>query len=356
MVTTSHAPEKKRAESAPPDQPQPHLPAEWEKQDAILLAWPHDRTIWEPEIPLEQVQDNFYRIIEALHPLHVFLAIPPDQPPPAALPEHVTLLPVPTNDCWIRDFGPLSIYHQNQVVWIDFRFDGWNRRYPAGHDNAFNARLGAQPPFQSVPIHACACILEGGSIESNGAGMLLTTENCLLHRPRTNRKKSDWERDFARNLGIHTVNWLKHGKILGDDTDGHIDQLARFAPGGIILHAACDDPADAHFAELQAMRHELATMRQADGRPFSLHPLYLPRPILAPDGRRLPASYANFLITNHAVLLPIYGDPEADSRALDTLAACFPDRRLIPVDCRPLIHQHGSLHCVTMQVLRGTCS
>ena len=197
-------------------------------------------------------------------------------------------------------------------------------------------------------------VLEGGSIDSEGAGTLLTTTACLLSQNRNpHLNRAGLERALADLLGAERVLWLEHGALAGDDTDAHIDTLARFCPDDTIAYVRCDDPADEHFAPLAAMEAELQGFRTTAGRPYRLVVLPWPRPVFDTDGHRLPATYANFLVVNNAVLVPTYRDPQ-DAASLETLAALFPGRQVIGIDALPLIHQHGSLHCLTMQLPRGT--
>lgn len=192
-------------------------------------------------------------------------------------------------------------------------------------------------------------VFEGGSIESNGAGVLLTTEECLLTPTRNPQfSKSEIETYLKEKFGAHTVLWLAHGFLAGDDTDSHIDTLARFVDEHTIAYVQCCDENDLHYAELQAMEHELQAFRQPNGKPYNLIALPMTPPIFDEEGERLPATYANFLIINGAVLVPVY-NCATDNEALQILQTAFPTREIVPVDCSVLITQHGSLHCVTMQ-------
>jgi len=195
-------------------------------------------------------------------------------------------------------------------------------------------------------------VLEGGAIEVDGTGTLLTTERCLLAP--TRNPTLDWaaiEKVLRDKFGVSRILWLKHGDLLGDDTDGHIDTIARFCDAHTIAYQGCEDRDDPHYADLAAMAAELAAFRTAEGKPYKLVPLPLPAAMHDPDdGRRLPAGYANFLIINGAVLVPVYGDAKNDAIALERLRPCFPGREVVPIECRALIHQYGSLHCVTMQI------
>ena len=204
--------------------------------------------------------------------------------------------------------------------------------------------------FNDAPVRSIPFALEGGGIETDGEGTLLTTWKCL-HERHPDRDRASLSADLADWLQQDRVLWLDHGYLEGDDTDAHIDTLARFASTDSIVYQACDDESDSHYAELQAMGNELAALRTKDGQPYRLFPLPWARPVID-EGRRLAASYANYLIVNGAVLMPAYGDP-ADDLARDVLAQAYPGREIVQVPCRSLIWQNGSLHCITMQLPEG---
>jgi len=260
---------------------------------------------------------------------------------------------LPNDDVWARDHGPITVIRNGRLHHLDFRFNGWGGKFAAERDDALTRRL-AELGAWAAPVESIDFVLEGGGIEVDGAGSLLTTERCLL-APTRNPKldRAGIEAALKRSLGVERVLWLRHGDLLGDDTDGHIDTIARFCDQRTIAYQSCDDASDPHHAELAAMAAELAALRTRDGAPYRLVPLPLPQVIHDEDGHRLPAGYANFLIINGAVLVPVYRDP-GDAVALDRLAACFPHREIIGIDCRALIHQYGSLHCVTMQIPQVT--
>ncbi len=340
------------------------LPAEWEPQDGVLLTWPHGRGDFADS--LAEVEPVFVDLARHLaarervliacfdpdHRAHVadrLLAAGVDL-------EAVSLFNVPSNDVWVRDHGPITVYRDDRPRLLDFVFNGWGGKYPAELDDAVPARLYEQGAFGQAELIRVPLVLEGGSIESDGAGTLLTTRSCLLHPGRNpGLDAAALERHLCEWLGAERVLWLAHGRLEGDDTDGHIDTLARFCDAGTIAHVVCEDPNDPHFEPLARMQAELAALRTPDGRPYRLVPLPLPAPIRDANGRRLPATHANFLIINGAVLVPVYGDP-TDRVALKRLAGCFPGRELVAVPCRPLIAQNGSLHCATMQLPAGTAA
>jgi len=338
--------------------PTVRFPAEWEPQSAILLTWPHSETDWAPN--LAAAETTFAAIAQAvLAREHLLVAVHRaalvdavrariDPSPAQAARLHIAV--APSNDSWVRDHGPLTVLENNQPVLLDFHFNAWGGKYPSDLDDAIPARLHNAGVFGETPRRRVDFVLEGGALESDGQGNLLTTTSCLLD-PRRNPgvTQAAVEAQLRLHLGIERVLWLTHGHLEGDDTDGHIDTLARFADPATLVYQACEDPDDVHFAPLRAMAAELAALRRADGRPYRLVPLPLPRPIRDDTGRRLPATYANFLILNSAVLIPAYRDP-ADAEVQLRLQSVFPDRTIVPIDCTALVHQFGSLHCVTMQL------
>ena len=335
------------------------LPAEWEEQDAVLLAWPHAATDWADN--LDVVETVFSRITQAIsRSARVLIVAPQVEPVRARLardrvdPDQLLFVALPTNDTWARDFGPITVLEDGAPVLLDFSFNAWGLKFPAHHDNLVTSGLGAAGMFRR-PLRVPGLVLEGGSIDSDGAGTLLTTTACLLSPNRNpHLDRLGLERVFGDLLGVSRVLWLEHGALVGDDTDAHIDTLARFCPGKTIVYVRCDDPSDEHYGPLAAMEAQLREFRTAAGTSYNLVPLPWARPVFAASsGQRLPATYANFLVTNGAVLVPVYQDPQ-DAVALEVLASVFPGRQVIAIDCLPLIDQHGSLHCVTMQLPRGT--
>jgi agmatine deiminase len=257
------------------------------------------------------------------------------------------------NDTWFRDFGPITVIEDNQPLLLDFQFNGWGNRYDASLDNLVTQRL-EQKQYFNAPLRALDLFLEGGSIDSNGSGTLLTTESCLLNNNRNSLGKPQTENALKKHLGAQNLLWLKHGFLEGDDTDGHIDNLARFVSHDTIVYLTCSNPSDEHYSSLKTMQHELAEFRQANGKPYRLVPLPLPTACYSRiDHHRLPASYINFLIINHAVLIPTFDCP-ADNIAQQTLQQCFPDRAIVPINSKGFIEQNGGIHCLTMQLPQGT--
>ena len=334
------------------------LPAEWEPQSAVLIAWPHAHTDWAER--LAAVESTYIALALAITRFQPLLIVVVD----AGLQAHVeTLLraaghdlararfvQLPYDDTWLRDSGPITLRGAAGFQLNDFRFTGWGGKFHAAQDDALVAGLVDAGTFTCARRQRIDWALEGGAIESDGAGTLLTTWRCLAQR-HPGQSREQLGATLRETLHAERVLWLDHGYLQGDDTDAHIDTLARFAPDDRIVYQACDDASDPHHAELAAMAAELAALRTADGRGYALHPLPWPQPIMD-DGRRLAASYANYLVVNDAVLVPAYGDA-VDAEAARRIGAAHPGREVVPIPCRPLIWQNGSLHCITMQLPAG---
>ena len=337
------------------------FPAEWEPADAVLVAWPHSDTDWCRMLP--DVRACYADIIRACATWAKVIIIGPEEPEEKYLPEgdlrdNVIYINIPTNDTWTRDYGPIStVNSEGRLAFNDFQFNGWGLKFAADKDNLATKHLFATGLFDTDLLNRLSFVLEGGSVESDGNGTILTTTSCLLS---PNRNGADdipeIEAYLSETLGARKVNWLQNGELAGDDTDGHIDTLARIVPpGDTIMYVGCNDAEDEHYAPLKAMCEELKALTDADGNPYHLIELPLPSAMYDPeDGTRLPATYANFLILNGAVILPVYSQPKNDLLALMTVKAAFPDYEVITVDCRALVRQHGSLHCATMQLPKGS--
>ena len=336
------------------------LPAEWEPQSGVQLTWPHAGTDWSSR--LDAVEPVFAAIGATIarhesllvvcqdtdHRVHVLSLLAQA----GADLDRVQLGIAKANDTWARDHGPVTVFEHDQPVLLDFSFNGWGGKFPAEHDNLLTRTLAAQGRFGAVPVEEIDLVLEGGSIESDGAGSIMTTSQCLLTPTRNPELlRDDLAERLMQHLGAQRLLWVDHGHLEGDDTDGHIDTLARFCDAETIAYVECEDSGDPQYAGLQRMAEQLAQFRQPTGAPYTLVPLPLPAPIFD-EGRRLPATHANFLVINDAVLVPIYEDP-ADGMALERLGAAFPGRSVIGIDCRELIRQGGSLHCLTMQFPLG---
>jgi agmatine/peptidylarginine deiminase len=334
------------------------FPAEWEPQSAVLLAWPHAETDWGPR--LAEVESTYVALVEAITRFEPVLLCVGSAAvetrarrllTEAGVPmRRVRMIPVDYDDTWLRDSGPVSLREGDGFRLLDFHFTGWGGKYEGSRDDRLVEALSEREAFLKSSRQPIDFALEGGAIETDGAGTLLTTWRCLSERhPGLDRDTLTTRLRAA--LRQDRVLWLDHGYLEGDDTDAHVDTLVRFAAPDAIVYQACDDPSDSHYEELQAMAREIAALRTVAGKPYRLFPLPWAQPVIDGD-RRLAASYANFLIVNGAVLMPAYGDP-ADAAARAVLAEAFPGREIVAVPCRPLIWQNGSLHCVTMQLPEG---
>ncbi|MCR5181121.1 MAG: agmatine deiminase family protein [Bacteroidaceae bacterium] len=372
------------------------FPPEWYPQSGVQLTWPHAHTDW-ADI-LKEVDDCYIHIAyEILAHGELLLIVTPEparvrellhQRLPSRLLPQVRYFESPTNDTWARDHAFLTLVTAEGPRLLDFRFNGWGNKFPSELDNQICRRLAGQTfssdsgstspsePFllaESQPLRGTYeshldFVFEGGAIESNGRGTLMTTSACLLSPNRNPQlTKQEIEQRLLRTLHAQRVLWLDHGYLAGDDTDSHIDTLARFCPNDTIAYVQCTDSSDEHYTVLRAMEEQLRSFTvdasfgdiipsdDSETQPettasYRLIPLPLPSPIYDPDdGHRLPATYANFLVLNHVVLMPTYGQPDNDELACRQLQKAFPKYDIVPVDCRVLIRQHGSLHCSTMQ-------
>ena len=331
------------------------MPAEWERQDAVIVAWPHCGTDWKDM--LDEAQSCFKEVAKAITREMKLIVIAPDinvvkqQLSDIDNADNVIYQEIDTNDTWARDFAPISVIDGSKHVMLDFKFNAWGMKFAACHDNMICLNMFQNDIFDAHAINCQDFVLEGGSIESDGKGTILTTSECLLS-PNRNRAldKDEIEEVLNTRLGAKKVLWLNNGELCGDDTDAHIDTIARLAPDNTILYVKCDDSSDEQYESLQHMEKELKSMTNAQGEQFKLVALPCPAPIYDEEGQRLPATYANFLITNTQVLVPIYNQPENDSIAVKTIAEVFPERNVVGIDCNALIKQHGSLHCITMQI------
>jgi len=336
------------------------FPAEWEPQSAVLVAWPHAGTDWAAR--LGEVEDTYIALVAAITRFQqAWICVADDDLQTYAEArlrsarvdmERVRFVPFDYDDTWLRDSGPITLKTASGPVLLDFRFTGWGGKFESGRDDRLVAGLIERGAFApGVGHQRIDFALEGGAVETDGEGTLLSTWHCLATR-HPGLDRAAVERRLADALKVDRFLWLDHGALSGDDTDAHIDTLARFAAVDRIVYQACDDPTDHHHPALAAMAGELAAFRTRAGAAYQLHPLPWPQPIHDAAGRRLAASYANFLIINGAVLMPGYGDP-ADPVAAGILARAFPGRSIEVIPCRPLIEQNGSLHCLTMQLPGG---
>lgn len=322
------------------------------------MAWPHEGTDW--AYMLDDIRPLFAEIIYHITRFERVLLTAPDAASAADYLKSagvdlatVTICEVPSNDTWARDFGPITVIFNDKPVLLDFGFNGWGLRFPANHDNLISRRLKQQGALKPN-LNTIGLVMEGGSIESDGLGTIMTTAECLLSANRNPQlDKSEIEQALSSLVGAKRILWLNHGYLAGDDTDSHIDTLARICPENRILYQACDNLVDEHYGPLKLMENELKNFTAPDGSPYLLTPLPWPAARFDEQAHRLPATYANFLVVNHAVLVPTYRDPENDRLALERIGQAFPGREIIGIDCLPLLEQHGSLHCVTMQLPQG---
>ncbi len=333
------------------------LPAEWVKQSAVQLTWPHEETDWAPI--LDEVVPCFVSIAKEIMKRENLLIVCPD----AAVVKQqlgeydesrVRFAEMETNDTWARDHGGISVVDSFGLTLYDFLFNGWGMKFAAAKDNLITRTLAADGFFtdQVQVANMASFVLEGGSIESDGKGTLMTTAECLLSVNRNEYLQREEIENYLKEVfGLKRILWIENGYLAGDDTDSHVDTLARFCNEHTIAYVQCLDESDEHYDELKAMEKEIMDFRQENGEPYQLIALPMADKVEW-QGERLPATYANFLIMNGAVLVPFYDSPK-DEQARSLLQEAFPDREVVGVNCLPLIKQHGSLHCVTMQYPEG---
>ncbi|MDD2452170.1 MAG: agmatine deiminase family protein [Sulfurovum sp.] len=330
--------------------------AEWEKQRVVLLSFPHKDTDWhdpEDKKSLEEALSPFIRIAQAIayaEPVYIICDNKEKISGMFCSTRNMTFIEIPTNDTWIRDYGYISVKEEDELKLLDFTFDGWGGKFEAALDNGVNTILHNMGYMGTTSMETIDFVLEGGSLESDGEGTILTTSECLCNPNRNGGlSKEAVEAKLRETLGATRVLWLDHGYLAGDDTDSHIDTLARFVNRETIMYVKCEDQSDEHYEALKKMEEQLQTFKTVEGKPYNLVALPMSDAIYDEEGDRLPATYANFLITNDALIYPTYGTPQ-DKVTHQVFAAQFPEREIIPVNCLKLIEQGGSLHCSTMQV------
>lgn len=339
------------------------LPAEWEAQSTLLLSWPHKDTDW--HVCLEDIHNSYLQLVAAVTPFQaVLLLFHTECLAKQVLSElhlkainmrQISHVITPYNDTWIRDYGPLTITdNQGRFTLLDCEFNAWGSKYDSQLDNHVTRNLMQSHLEWVAQREAVSLVIEGGSIDVNGTGDLITTSRCLLNPSRNpGLTQQQIEEELQHLLGIKQVLWLNNGYLEGDDTDAHIDTLVRFINQDTLVYTFCDNIADSHYKPLQNMLAELKQLRQENGKPFHLIPLPLPTPIFDPKtNNRLPATYANFIFVNGAVIVPSY-NCEEDAIAIERLSHALPQHKIVSVDSRAFIRQYGSLHCSCMQIPKG---
>ncbi|MCH5236009.1 MAG: agmatine deiminase family protein [Muribaculaceae bacterium] len=339
-----------------------HFLPEWVPSDAILLALPHEDTDWNYILP--EAIDQYKRIVEAIarEGIHILLLcrdrVEAEKIFEPDVLKEITFVELPYNDTWTRDYGPITITKHGDLRVIHFGFNGWGLKFAADQDNQVNRRLNEKSVFtKGMYRNESGFILEGGSIDTDGEGTVITTTRCLCSPNRNGfLSKKEADEQLRKRLGAQHILFLDYGALVGDDTDSHVDTLARMAPDNIILYVGCRDVDDPQFEELLKMRAQLTMFRNAMGELYNLVELPLPDAIYDENRDRLPATYANYLVTDKVLFMPTYNQPQKDELAMQTVRIAFPQHKVIGIDCTTLIRQHGSLHCATMQLPRHILS
>ena len=335
---------------------------EWIQCEGVLMALPNSDTDW--QYILDRALQQYRLIVKEFtkNGLHVVMLCPDCQDAARILceadPNYLTLVEQNYNDTWTRDYGPLAILKHGELRALDFGFNGWGLKFAADKDNLVTKNLKEKHVIPaSIYRNESAFILEGGSVDTDGMGTILTTTRCLCSPNRNGGlTKNEVDAQLRRKLGAQHILFLDYGALQGDDTDSHIDTLARMAPDNTILFTGCRDLDDPHFEELLKMRAQLSLFRNQEGEPYNLVELPFPRPVFDDEGNRLPATYANYLVTSDILFMPTYNQPDLDELAMQTVRIAFPDHKIVGIDCTTLLYQHGSLHCATMQLPVGLFS
>ncbi len=336
----------------------PMLPAEWYPQSGVQLTWPHEKTDW--AYMLDEVESCFIDIAREIAKRELLLIVTPKpETVKAKIADHVDMNNVrffecDSNDTWARDHGAITLMNDKIPMLMDFKFNGWGLKFAADKDNLITRKAFENEILNGTYVNCLNFVLEGGSIESDGLGTLLTTSECLLSLNRNGEMtKEEIDVYLKTNFFLKQVLWLDHGFLAGDDTDSHVDTLARLCPNDTIVYVGCTDEKDEHYDALKAMEEQLKSFSTPNQTPYRLLALPMADAIYDEDNERLPATYANFLIINNAVLYPTYNQLHNDAHAAEILQMAFPNFEIIGIDCCALIRQHGSLHCVTMQYPQG---
>ena len=332
------------------------MPAEWERQSAVMLTWPHKDTDWLNT--LDKITHTYIELVREISQYEKLVIVTPNTKYVenlllATIPElntgNVLYIECNTDDTWSRDHGFISLRSRQNLYFLDFKFNGWGEKFAADKDNAINKAMYNSGIMKGEYVSHLDFVLEGGSIESDGKGTIFTT-TCCLTAPHRNQPltRNEIEQRLKEYLHAQRILWIDHGSLIGDDTDGHIDTLVRIAPNDTLLYVSCNDRNDPQYDELKKMEIDLLQLRNKEGNPYTLVKLPLPDAIYD-DGDRLPATYANYLVINNAVIVPTYAQENKDKIAMNVIASIFKDRKIIGVDSRNIIIQHGSIHCCTMQ-------
>ena len=332
---------------------------EWEPIEYILLALPNKNTDWDYILPeatgqyqrlVKAITDEGIKVVLLCHDVGEAMEIMQDSNQ-----EFISYIPMEYNDTWTRDYGLITVMRNERLRALDFGFNAWGLKFASDKDNLVNLNLDKKNMLQPLTYrNERDFILEGGSVESDGNGTILTTSRCLQSPNRNGGKtKSELNNELRERLGADHVLWLDYGALKGDDTDSHIDTLARLAPDDTIVFIGTKNFDDSQFEDLLAMRAQLTLFRTAEGNPYNLVELPLPDPILDTDGSQLPATYANYLVANGVIFMPTYAQPDKDQLAMRSIKIAYPNHKVVGVDCLTLLRQHGSLHCATMQIPEG---
>lgn len=332
---------------------------EWEPIEYVLLALPNKDTDWEYILPeainqyqrlVKAITDENIKVILLCHDKEEAKEIMKD-----CRQDMINYVEEEYNDTWTRDYGMISVVRNERLRALDFGFNAWGLKFAADKDNLVNLHLNEKRIISPLAYrNERDFVLEGGSVESDGNGTIMTTSKCLQSPNRNGGKtKGELNRELFERLGAEHVLWLDHGALEGDDTDSHIDTLARLAPDDTIVFTGTKNFDDPQFESLLAMRAQLTLFRTLEGNPYNLVELPLPDPVLDEDGNRLPATYANYLVANGVIFMPTYSQPDKDELAMRSIMIAYPTHKVIGIDCRTLLRQHGSLHCATMQIPAG---
>ena len=331
---------------------------EWAPQRGVFLVWPHAESDWVKSLPLIQAwYTEFVAKVAPTEEVYLICHNPETEQECRRCLESIDVpasqvhyLVIPSNDTWVRDFGPLSLHDDNadnEIAWANFRFNAWGGKYDYTLDNQATERLSQFPV--APPTLAFDWILEGGAIDVNEDGVLITTANCVLNPNRNPFERQVLEQRLRADLGVEQILILESGFLQGDDTDSHVDNLVRFSNNQTLLYCSCNDSKDPHYESLHAMQQQLQTWNQTQASPFALIPIPLPEPVYNADGERLAASYLNFLILNHVVVVPSYHDNDSEKSVIRLFEDLFPHRAIVTIDSRNLVAQGGGPHCASMQ-------